>query len=521
MAPTAAASAVGRAIATDAVPSSARVAAPAARRRVSLSYAARPAGAAPRPVRTRTGAATAPLEGIRTTWSGLPLTPRPTSAPPRLVRRARGRSGAPRPPARLGPSGPATTPITRASALTSAGDLSLIRRVVTTAMLWQPWLGYVACHGRARCRPHVTSPLNARHVELGAKMADFGGWSMPIEYPGGGVVREHAAVRERVGIFDVSHLGKALVRGPGAADFVNATLSNDLGRIGAGQAQYTLCCDDESGGVVDDLIAYLRTPDEVFLVPNAANTAEVVRRLSAAAPPGVAVTDEHTAYGVIAVQGPRVRRGPGRGRAAHGLGLPALRRRRVAGSAGRASAGPATPASGATSCCRAGPTPRRSGTPCCRPPSVCDGLPCGLGRARHVAHRDGLPAARPRALAVDHPGHGPGRVGGRLGQGRLLGPRVAARRARGGPVWRRSAGLGPARHRSRRPARRVRGADSADGGEVGVTTSGTFSPTLKQGIALALLDRSVGEGDELIVDVRGRDLPVRVVKPPFVEVQTR
>lgn len=118
-----------------------------------------------------------------------------------------------------------------------------------------------------------TSPLHDRHVSLGAKMADFGGWDMPIEYPGGGVVAEHTAVRERVGVFDVSHLGKASVRGPGAADFVNACLTNDLRRIQPGSAQYTLCC-DKSGGVVDDLIAYLKADDDVFLIPNAANTAE-------------------------------------------------------------------------------------------------------------------------------------------------------------------------------------------------------------------------------------------------------
>src|SRR5215207_9885304 len=151
------------------------------------------------------------------------------------------------------------------------------------------------------------SPLHDRHVALGAKLADFGGWEMPIEYTasGGGVLKEHAGVREAVGVFDVSHLGKASVRGAGAAAFVNATLSNDLGRIGPGQAQYTLCCDDASGGVVDDLIAYFVSDENVFLVPNAANTAEVVRRLAAAAPDGVTVTEEHIGYGVIAVQGPR------------------------------------------------------------------------------------------------------------------------------------------------------------------------------------------------------------------------
>src|SRR5215213_5451016 len=144
-----------------------------------------------------------------------------------------------------------------------------------------------------------TSPLYDRHVALGAKLADFGGWEMPIEYgaSGGGVLREHAAVREAVGVFDVSHLGKARVSGPGAADFVNSCLSNDLGRIGPGRAQYSMCCDDATGGVIDDMFVYLRADDDVLVVPNAANCAEVAGLLSAAAPDGVVVTDLHESYG--------------------------------------------------------------------------------------------------------------------------------------------------------------------------------------------------------------------------------
>src|SRR6516164_2718751 len=115
------------------------------------------------------------------------------------------------------------------------------------------------------------SPLYERHVALGAKFAEFGGWEMPLEYAGGGVLKEHTAVREAVGIFDVSHLGKATVRGSGARAFVNACLTNDL-------------------------IAYLHADDHVFLIPNAANTAEVVRRLQAAAPTGITITNEHEAY---------------------------------------------------------------------------------------------------------------------------------------------------------------------------------------------------------------------------------
>lgn len=148
----------------------------------------------------------------------------------------------------------------------------------------------------------LRSPLHDRHVALGAKFAEFGGWSMPLEYPSG-VVKEHTAVREAVGIFDVSHLGKVMVAGPGASSYVNATLSNDLGKIAPGKAQYTLCCDPGTGGIVDDLIAYFHDDEHVLLVPNAANSAEVTRRLTAEAPEGVRVLDHHTRYVVLAVQG--------------------------------------------------------------------------------------------------------------------------------------------------------------------------------------------------------------------------
>src|ERR1700721_3930215 len=125
---------------------------------------------------------------------------------------------------------------------------------------------------------------------------------MPVSYAGTGA--EHPAPRNAVGLFDVSPLGKALVRGPGAAQFVNSALTNDLNRIQPGKAQCTLCC-NESGGVIDDLIAYYVGPDEIFLVPNAANTAAVVAALQKAAPDGLTITDEHRSYAVLAVQGPR------------------------------------------------------------------------------------------------------------------------------------------------------------------------------------------------------------------------
>ena len=115
------------------------------------------------------------------------------------------------------------------------------------------------------------SPLAAKHLNMNAKVADFGGWLMPIEYPQSGVIAEYSAVRERVGIFDVSHLGKISVKGDGALVFLNEMVTNDLTRISDGQAQYTLLC-NENGGVVDDLIIYRNSDTDFFLVPNAANT---------------------------------------------------------------------------------------------------------------------------------------------------------------------------------------------------------------------------------------------------------
>ena len=148
----------------------------------------------------------------------------------------------------------------------------------------------------------LQGPLEERHRQLGASFAEFGGWLMPVSYAG--TVTEHTATRDAVGLFDVSHLGKALVRGPGAAEYVNSALTNDLRRIGPGKAQYTLCCTD-SGGVIDDLIAYYVSDDEIFLVPNAANTAAVVAALAERAPAGLTITDEHRSYAVLAVQGPK------------------------------------------------------------------------------------------------------------------------------------------------------------------------------------------------------------------------
>src|SRR4051794_37184176 len=279
----------------------------------------------------------------------------------------------------------------------------------------------------------LTSPLHERHVALGAKLAEFGGWSMPLEYAGSGVVKEHTSVREAVGIFDVSHLGKATLRGPGAADLVNRTLSNDLGKIGPGRAQYTLCCDAQTGGIVDDLIAYLHADDHVFLVPNAANTSEVLRRLSGEAPAGGGGGHEDERPAGVAGPGSGARRGGGAGGGA-GRGGSAARPRlhvvRGGGLGGCAGCGLSDGLPGRTRL-RAGlrERHRRSVVGCVaggrgavRPAAV---RPRG---SRHPADRDGLPAPRSGHQPRRHSEPGPARLGCGLEEGPVLGQGRAGRR---------------------------------------------------------------------------------------------
>ena len=359
------------------------------------------------------------------------------------------------------------------------------------------------------------SPLHDRHQALGAKMADFGGWQMPIEYPGGGVLREHTAVREAVGIFDVSHLGKALVKGPGAADFVNSCFTNDLRKISPPKAQYTMCCDEETGGVVDDLIQYLRSDDEVFLVPNAANTAEVVRRLNEKLPEGITVTDQHTEYGVIAVQGPKSFE------VVEALGLPTDLEYMSFTEADWNGKPVIVLRSGYTGEKGFELVPRWQDTPAVWDALVeamepFGGLPCGLGA------RDTL------RTEMGYPLHG-----------NDLSMDITPNMARSGWAvgWKKDAFWGKDVLETQKSAKDYRltwgllvtgrgiprahcEVKDSDGKVIGEVTSGTMSPTLKQGIALALLDRDITEGTQVTIDVRGRGVEAKVVKPPFVQVET-
>ena len=359
------------------------------------------------------------------------------------------------------------------------------------------------------------SPLHDRHAALGAKFAEFGGWEMPLEYSTG-VLKEHAAVRESVGIFDVSHLGKLDVRGPGAAAYLNRCLSNDLDRIGPGRAQYSLVCDAGTGGVVDDLIAYVHDEDHVLLVPNAANSDEIRRLLEEGAPEEITVADQHETHAVLAVQGPRS------DDVLSALGLP---------TGLDYMSFQVSPFEGTdVVVCRTGYTGERGYELVADnavAPALWDALleageshgmlPCGLGARDTLRTEMGYPL-HGQDISIDVTPN-QARLGWAVGWSKpefwskeaLLAEKEAGVRVTLRGLVAQGRGIA-------RPQMSVKVTQDLP---IGHITSGTFSPTLRKGIALALINSQIQLGAEVLVDVRGRAEIFVVTKPPFVETDVR
>ena len=346
-------------------------------------------------------------------------------------------------------------------------------------------------------------------------MADFGGWLMPIEYPGAGVLAEHTAVRERVGLFDVSHLGKASVKGEGALDFLNTQVTNDLNRITDGQAQYTMLCNPD-GGVVDDLIVYRNSDSDLFLIPNASNTTEVVSIISAAAPSNIEVINLHEKHAVLALQGPKA------AELIESLG--------VVPTMDYMAFSHVSIADCDVILCRTGYTGEHGfelvpswgdagkvWDALVTAMKPFDGLICGLGARDTLRTEMGYPLhGHELSLEIT-----PVQAGSTWAVG------WKKENFRGSEALRKEKAEGP--HRV------LRGLQSTDRGIpragmdvknsageiVGVVTSGTFSPSLKKGIALALVQPQYVIGDSLVVDVRGRESISTVVALPMVESHVR
>jgi aminomethyltransferase len=360
-----------------------------------------------------------------------------------------------------------------------------------------------------------SSPLNDKHLALNAKMADFGGWMMPIEYPGAGVLAEHAAVRERVGLFDVSHLGKASVVGQGALNFLNQCLTNDLNKIENGSAQYTLLCTPD-GGVVDDLIAYRNSADDFFLVPNASNTTDVVKVLKEQAPAGIAVTNLHSEFAVLAIQGPLAPQVLAELGIMTDIDYMAFTHVSISGAD--------------VIVCRTGYTgelgfellPKvedasRVWDAITEVIAPMGGLVCGLGARDTLRTEMGYPLHGHELSLQISPVEASASWAVGWKKESFIGSEILKGQKEGG-ASRKSFAIKSLDRGIPRAGMTVK---NLKGETVGEITSGTFSPSLKIGIGLALLKSDIEIGQTLVIDVRGRDSQCEVVKLPFVTSHVR
>jgi aminomethyltransferase len=359
------------------------------------------------------------------------------------------------------------------------------------------------------------SPLAAKHQGRNAKMADFGGWLMPIEYPDAGVIAEYSAVRQRVGIFDVSHLGKISLKGEGALNFLNQMVTNDLNRITTSQAQYTLLC-NEDGGVVDDLIVYRNSDTDLFLVPNASNTGSVFEILKANAPAAVEVKNLHRDFGVIAVQGPD---------SVKALDLIGIKtdmdymefvNTQIDNSP--------------IILCRTGYTgeigfeiiPRWADAEKVWDKLVevvekLNGTLCGLGARDILRTEMGYPLHGHELSLEISPVQAA--AGWAVGWSKDIfrGKKVLCDQKENGTKLKLKAILSTDRGIPRKDMQ----VKNLSGEVIGIVTSGTFSPGLKKGIGLALIDSNVAKGDQVLIDIRGANSPFEVVALPFVPSRVR
>jgi aminomethyltransferase len=345
----------------------------------------------------------------------------------------------------------------------------------------------------------LRTPLHGRHVAAGARMVPFAGWEMPVQYEG--VIAEHRAVRSDCGVFDVSHMGEIHVEGPSAHELLQSLLSNDLDKIGDGEAQYTLLT-NERGGIIDDLIAYRLSPFHYLLVVNAGNREPAYTWIKGREIRGSEGRDASDEYGLLAVQGPR---------SLERLGLP--------------EAKPFTHAMGEVDGIevmvnRTGYTGEKGVELMCAAEDaeqlwdavvVRGAVPAGLGA------RDTL------RLEVCYPLHGnditpdTDAISAGLGWTCALGKEFT-----GADELRRIKEQGPERKLAAfvmeekavpRQGMSITGVDGAAGGEV---TSGTHSPMLDKGIGMGYVPAaSAGPGSAIQIDVRGKERRATIVPKPI------
>jgi glycine cleavage system T protein (aminomethyltransferase) len=355
------------------------------------------------------------------------------------------------------------------------------------------------------------TPLYDAHRALGAKMVPFGGWEMPVQYTG--IIDEHRAVRERVGAFDVSHMGEVVFRGPRAAEAVQRLVTNHVAKLASGKAMYTVMCYDD-GGIVDDCIVYRRAADDYLVVVNASNIDKDFAWMSERASDLCAPVNESDAWGLIAVQGP----------AAAAL-VSHLAQHDLAGTVPSFGFAPARIAGHSVVCARTGYTGEdgfeifieAAATPEVWEAIIAGGAtPAGLGardtlrlEARLSLYGNDIDATTTPLEA------GLGWVV-KLDAADFIGkPALLAQKAAG--LRRKLVGFVM---RGRGIARHDYAIVDADGKPIGKVTSGTTAPSLGVAVGMGYVPVAVSDpGTTIEIDCRGKRVPAEIVKGPFYKRQ--
>jgi glycine cleavage system T protein (aminomethyltransferase) len=356
----------------------------------------------------------------------------------------------------------------------------------------------------------LRTALYAVHRRLEARIVDFAGWEMPVQYPRG-ILAEHQAVRSACGLFDLSHMGRVFLRGPDALQLAQRCTTRDLARVGHGQAAYTLVC-REDGGILDDVIAYRLDAEEVLFVFNASNRESDIAWFQQHADGlHVQVDDQTFDTALIGVQGPRAQdllqplspadldRLPGYSFvSADVAGRPALVAR--TGYTGE---------DGFEVMVRAEDAERVWDALV-----NADGVPAGLGARDTLRTEAGMALYGHEIDTTTNPFEA--RLGWvvNLAKDEFIGREALSRIKDQGPT-RRLVGLLVEAGGVPRPGFPL----LRDGQVVGKLTSGTFSPTLKRNIALGYVPTGIDDG--LAIEMRGKAVPAQITKLPFVPHRTR
>ena len=354
------------------------------------------------------------------------------------------------------------------------------------------------------------TPLLEAHLALGARMVPFAGWNMPVQYKG--IREEHMAVRTTVGVFDISHMGQFVIRGTGAVAWLDSLLTNQVGKLGLNQGQYSLML-NEQGGVIDDLILYRDGEESIFVVVNASMIDEGFAWMKAHLTEGITLTNESDSWAGLAVQGPQAA---------------ALWEKLFPAGP------PLPPRNGITRfvsegqglvVCRTGYTgedgfeffaPASAGVAWWNRIVEAGAAPCGLGARDTLRLEMGYPLNGSDLSPTRTPIEAGLKFFVKLDKGEFIGRGVLARQVAEGPKVR----LAAFRMVGKCPPPRANYPVVRDGQPVGEIASGSLSPSLDQGIGMAYVPAALAEpGTALGIDIRGRIFPAEVVKKPFYKPQ--